>query len=169
MLRKCKKFKLTEDDRQINITAIAVGGKRKRKKERERERERRCNRVGALGDSYDRLTFVRGTPSWMKRCTREWRNGTQCNDSAATRCNILTSPYLRFSSPLPIYSLLLRCSSLLCFPLPLSRCTLSPGLAHLVALSASFPSNSFLFSLLHCRQRASPSATLPPSPDARRS
>lgn len=63
MLRKSKKFKLTEDDQQINITAIAVGGKREKEKKEERERERRCNRVGALGDSYDRLTFVRGTPS----------------------------------------------------------------------------------------------------------
>lgn len=40
MLQKCKKFKLTEDDQQINITAIAVGGKREKKKEREREKER---------------------------------------------------------------------------------------------------------------------------------
>lgn len=54
---------MTEDDQQINITAIAVGGKREKEKKEERERERRCNRVGALGDSYDRLTFVRGTPS----------------------------------------------------------------------------------------------------------
>lgn len=63
MLRKCKKFKLTEDDRQINITAIAVGGKREKEKERYIYIYIRCNRVGALGDSYDRLTFVRGTPS----------------------------------------------------------------------------------------------------------